>query len=95
MSDGIDNQDRNGFQNGDRVRVCEPNSEYTGCRGTIADDPGTQQQGVLPLGHMVAIDGENGVARPFLIQHLAPLAPARVRRAAAPAIRTPKPASGQ
>ena len=70
------------FQNGDRVRICQPKGEYTGCRGTIADEPGSQPQGVLPLGHMVAVDGENGVARPFLIQHLEPLQPARVRRPA-------------
>lgn len=71
-----------GFQSGDRVRICEPNGEYTGCRGTIADEADTQAQGFLPLGHMVAIDGENGVARPFLVQHLESLRPARVRRPA-------------
>lgn len=71
--------DRN-FENGDRVRVCEPNGEYTGCRGTIADAPESSAQGVLALGHMVAVDGENGVTRPFLIQHLEPLEPAVVRR---------------
>jgi len=69
-----------GFSNGDRVRIRAPRSEYTGCRGTIADPPGTQAQGELPLGHMVAVDGENGVTRPFLVQHLERLAPARVRR---------------
>ena len=70
------------FQNGDRVRICQPKGEYTGCRGTIADEPGTAPQGVLPLGHMVMIDGENGVKRPFLIQHLESLQPVRVRRPA-------------
>jgi hypothetical protein len=76
-----------GFRNGDRVRVRQPSCEYTGCRGTIADDPSTLEQGVLPLGHMVAIDGENGVTRPFLIQHLEALEPARVRRREAEAER--------
>lgn len=60
-----------GFRNGDRVRVCEPEGEYSGCRGTIVDAPESSgQQCELPLGYMVAIDGENGVSRPFLIQHL-------------------------
>lgn len=66
------------FQNGDRVRIRQPSSEYTGCRGTIRDATANASQGVLPLGHMVAIDGENGVTRPFLIQHLERLAPRRV-----------------
>lgn len=69
-----------GFKTGDRVRVCRPESEYTGCRGTIADTSATLQEGVTPLGHFVAIDGENGVVRPFLVQDLEPLRPAVVRR---------------
>jgi hypothetical protein len=76
-----------GFRNGDRVRICQPVGEYTGCRGTIADDPATLAQGELPLGHMVAVDGENGVRRPFLVQHLEPLEPVRVRR---PAVAEPR-----
>jgi len=67
-----------GFENGDRVRIRQPHSEYTGCRGTVSDGPSSAPQGVLPLGHMVAIDGENGVTRPFLIQHLERIAPLRV-----------------
>ena len=83
-----------GFRNGDRVRICQPKGEYTGCRGTIADDPGGQPQGVLPLGHMVAIDGENGVRRPFLIQHLEPLQAVRVRRPEAADEAVPETADG-
>ena len=60
-----------GFRDGDRVRVCQPNGEYSGCRGTIVEAPtASGDQASLPLGYMVAVDGENGVARPFLIQHL-------------------------
>ncbi len=69
-----------GFKNGDRVRIRQTDSEYTGCRGTVCDDATSTQQGVLPLGHMVAIDAENGVTRPFLIQHLEPITPLRVVR---------------
>jgi hypothetical protein len=64
------------FSRGDRVRIKNPTSEYTGCRGTIADDPAP---GVAVLGHYVAIDGENGRTRPFLIGDLEPLQAARVR----------------
>ena len=50
-----------GFRNGDRVRVCEPEGEYSGCRGTVVEAPESPGQQVeLPLGYMVAIDGENG-----------------------------------
>ena len=66
------------FQNGDRVRIRQSNSEYTGCRGTVSDPVTSVAQGVLPLGHMVAIDGENGVTRPFLVQHLERVTPLRV-----------------
>lgn len=69
-----------GFENGDRVRILQPNSEYTGCRGTVSDAGAGVAQGMLPLGHMVAIDGENGVTRPFLIQHLERVSPLRVVR---------------
>jgi hypothetical protein len=71
------------FQPGDRVRVCALDTEYTGCRGTVADDPALAADGVTPIGHHVAIDGENGVLRPFLVQDLEPLRPVRVRRDAA------------
>lgn len=63
---------------GDRVRVIHPNSEYTGCRGTIADTPDASS-GLRALGHQVAIDGENGLTRPFLVSDLEPLRAARVR----------------
>jgi hypothetical protein len=34
----------------------------------VADDPASLELGVTPLGHFVAIDGENGVVRPFLFR---------------------------
>lgn len=68
------------FREGDRVRIKNPVSEYTGCRGTIVLDATDQPDGLLPLGHFVAIDGENGRTRPFLIEDLEPLQVARVRR---------------
>lgn len=70
------------FQAGDRVRIRKPESEYTGCRGTIVDDPALQLDapGVTPLGYFIAIDGENGVRRPFLAQEIELLRPAVVRR---------------
>ncbi len=55
------------FQSGDRVRIRHAVSEYTGCRGTVVEAPGI---GTSALGHFVAIDGENGKARPFLVQDL-------------------------
>jgi len=66
------------FRRGDRVRIIDPNHEYTGCRGTIADpesaDPeSAHSSGVTVLGHHVAIDGENGLTRPFLVAELQPL----------------------
>ena len=61
------------FRRGDRVRVINPNHEYTGARGTISDAPSTQPAGVAVLGHQVAIDGENGMTRPFLVADLEPL----------------------
>ena len=76
------------FQTGDRVRIRKPASEYTGCRGCIVDDPGGAANGVTPLGHWVAIDGENGVARPFLVEDLDALRPARVRVPAREAARS-------
>ncbi|MEM9174698.1 MAG: hypothetical protein AAGC67_05650 [Myxococcota bacterium] len=76
------------FRRGDRVRVTHPNHEYTGARGTICDAPSTQPSGMAVLGHQVAIDGENGVTRPFLVADLEPLRAVRAgarRRAADPA----------
>ena len=67
------------FSPGDRVRIKNPLSEYTGSRGTIVVDAADQPQGVLPLGHFVAIDGENGRTRPFLVSDLERLLVARVR----------------
>ena len=63
------------LRQGDRVRVLDPNGEYTGCRGTIVDP---DEPGVTALGRLVAIDGENGVARPFLVGDLELLRAARV-----------------
>lgn len=68
-----------GFRRGDRVRITHPNSEYTGCRGTIADAEGERPAGVSVLGHEVAIDGENGITRPFLVADLEPLRAVGVR----------------
>ncbi len=58
------------FEQGDRVRVVQAESPYTGCRGTIAGASGSSRDSRLPLGYYVAIDGENGVVRPFLIEAL-------------------------
>jgi hypothetical protein len=68
------------FKPGNRVRILRPVSEYTGCRGTIAEDPsGALPEGIAPLGHFVAIDGENGIIRPFLLSDLVLLRARRVR----------------
>jgi hypothetical protein len=63
------------FRQGDRVRIRNPHSEYTGCRGTVVD---ADEPGVTALGRLVAIDGENGIARPFLVADLERLRAARV-----------------
>jgi len=68
------------FVPGDRVRIRKPRSEYTGCRGTVSQQPGSPGREVAPLGYFVAIDGENGVTRPFLVADLELLEAARVRR---------------
>ena len=67
---------------GDRVRIVTAESDYTGCRGTVALAPSEVQPGPSdePLGYYVAIDGENGRTRPFLTQELELLRAARVRR---------------
>jgi len=77
------------FRPGDRVRIIHPNHEYTGCRGTIADDAQADADGVTVLGHHVAIDGENGLTRPFLAAELEPLRAARAGGRSAGA-RTPR-----
>lgn len=66
------------FCDGDRVRILRTPSEYTGCRGVVVEAEGAGQP--VPLGHLVAIDGENGVTRPFLVGDLELLLPVRVRR---------------
>jgi len=58
------------WKRGDRVRVIADPSPYTGCRGTIVDEPRVAGSDQLPLGYYVAIDGENGVAQPFLTHAL-------------------------
>lgn len=83
------------FRRGDRVRVVRPNSEYTGCRGTIADAAGEGPDGVVVLGHEVAIDGENGLTRPFLVEDLEPLRAVRAGRARAARQEAARPARPQ
>ena len=63
------------IRQGDRVRIRDPHSEYTGCRGTVVD---SDEAGVAALGRLVAVDGENGIARPFLFGALELLRAARV-----------------
>jgi len=67
------------FREGDRVRVIKTDSPYTGCRGTIVAHSGPAAGEQLPLGYYVAIDGENGITRPFLAQHLCAVKAHRVR----------------
>jgi hypothetical protein len=69
------------FREGDRVRVVTVESAYTGCRGTLATAPAEGSCGLSdePLGYYVAIDGEKGRPRPFLVQELELLRAARVR----------------
>lgn len=68
------------FAQGDRVRVIQAENPYTGCRGTIVDASGSASDGQLPLGYYVAIDGENGLARPFLVAALERIAAVSSRR---------------
>lgn len=58
------------FAAGDRVRVIAADNAYTGCRGRILEASGPVEGDQLPLGYYVAIDGENGIARPFLASAL-------------------------
>ena len=46
-------------------------------------EAGSHEPGEAPLGYWVAIDGENGLARPFLGQYLVRLVGARVPAARA------------
>jgi hypothetical protein len=67
---------------GARVRIVAVANPYTGCRGTVAESPSAVPVGSsgLPLGYYVAVDGENGRVRPFLVEEIEPLRAARVRR---------------
>ncbi|MDG2335709.1 MAG: hypothetical protein P8Q97_15940 [Myxococcota bacterium] len=65
---------------GDRVRIRQVESEYTGSRGLVVEPEPTGQGDASPLGCFVAIDGENGRVRPFLIADLELLRAASVRR---------------
>ncbi|MDE0885115.1 MAG: hypothetical protein OSB70_06245 [Myxococcota bacterium] len=65
---------------GDRVRIRRVESEYAGSRGVVAETQATGQGDASPLGCFVAIDGENGRVRPFLIADLELLRAASVRR---------------
>ena len=70
------------FQEGDRVRVVTADSDYTGCRGTLAHPPTAVPAGPRgePLGYYVAIDGEKGRPRPFLTEELELLRAVPARR---------------
>ena len=85
------------FRRGDRVRIMSPRSEYTGCRGTIADSPEHAHrepaEAIAVLGHRVAIDGENGRTRDVLVSELERIQAARVTPRAVPAQSSPSRAS--
>ncbi len=68
------------FATGDRVRVIKAQSPYTGCRGTVIEVSGSTADGSLPIGYHVAIDGENGLRRPFLSLDLDSVVAIKVRR---------------
>ena len=76
------------FRVGDRVRIVTAENPYTGCRGTVAEPASAVPAGPdgEPLGCYVAIDGENGLARPFLAEEIERLPMARVRRSGSPAL---------
>ncbi|MBW2271631.1 MAG: hypothetical protein JRG96_00065 [Deltaproteobacteria bacterium] len=80
--------ERASYRAGERVRVTRPDSAYTGCRGTISERPGGRDSQAIPLGYYVAIDGENGLTRPFLSHELQVLAAVKVRRRGASDART-------
>ena len=79
------------FLHGDRVRILKDQSEYTGCRGVVVEKPRGPHGNVSALGHFVAIDGENGKVRPFLLSDLEFLPVASVRHSQA----TPSVESGK
>jgi hypothetical protein len=79
------------FLHGDRVRILQDRSEYTGCRGVVVEKPLGPHENVSALGHFVAIDGENGKVRPFLLSDLESLRVASVRHSQA----TPSVESGK
>ena len=67
------------YEKGERVRVIGAGSAYTGCRGSIVEASGPAQGGQLPLGYYVAIDGENGLSRPFVVSDLARIRAVKVK----------------
>jgi hypothetical protein len=71
------------FSHGDRVRILKDQSEYTGCRGVVVEKPRGPHGNVSALGNFVAIDGENGKVRPFLLSDLELLRVASVRHSQA------------
>lgn len=78
------------WNKGDRVRVTASHSPYTGCRGSVLDASGPCEEGQLPLGYYVAIDGENGIARPFLTDALERVSAISSRPAKAESQRIPR-----
>ena len=68
---------------GDRVRIVHPQSAYTGCRGSVVETSGPTEDGQLPLGFLVAIDGENGLSRAFLAGDLQRIKAIAARRSTA------------
>jgi hypothetical protein len=68
------------LRHGDRVRIRKERSEYTGCRGMIVQEPRQGRGDLSALGYFVAVDGENGKTRPFLVTDLEVLQAASVRR---------------
>lgn len=79
MTVGVDPE--TAFVVGDRVRIVARDNPYTGCRGTVAEPPYPVPSAGdgEPIGYYVAVDGENGRARPFLCRELERVRVARVR----------------
>jgi hypothetical protein len=65
---------------GDRVRIVAADSDYAGCRGTVAVPPSPVPPAPdgEPLGCYVTIDGDGGRVRPFLTAEIERLRAARV-----------------
>jgi hypothetical protein len=61
------------------VRITRSDSAYTGCRGTVIDVPGGDDTRTIALGCHIAIDGENGLSRPFLNHELQGIAAVKSR----------------